>query len=523
VNSLRRIALLLALLLAVLPAHAQTTRKKASRKKPAVTKVVKKKKEPRAKTAKKGKKKKTPPVEETETAGPTEVSSPEPMVFGEPEAAPTPADPPVTPLETPATPAVAEPVAPPPPATPAPTTPTLTPRPTLATPTPAPSVTASEPVALFAVARVPNADNAAVKLEGELLGHLRARGDVALVDLGAAFPPPAPGSLARADGLFEEGRTAYDNLDPEAAEAKFRAAAEAYTQSPAELSAQRLAQTYVFLGASRQLNGNVEGAKEAFTRAAEADRASRPDTTLFSQEVAALYDEARAAVAARSAGTLVVQSQPTGARVTVNGRELGVTPLRGVEVPAGAHPVVVSLPGYAPFARYLEVKPSASTELKAELEPTPGLAAIREAAAKAATEDAFDQDTPPAEVRAIGERLGARYVVLAAVWRDRKGRAEAQLQAWDLRSKARLRGVDIELTRDSKSGPDAAADQVRGFVNGAAAPRVARSSGSGDSLIKRPWFWAVVGGAAAVTAGALYVATSDNGRPFNPVSGGLGF
>lgn len=521
-NSLRRIALLLALLLAVLPAHAQPPRKKASRKKPAVTKVVKKK-EPRAKTAKKGKKKKTPPVEETETAGTTDVSSPEPMVFGEPDAPPAPTNTPVTPLDTPATPAVAEPVAAPPPTAPTPTTPSLAPRPTLATPTPAPSVTASEPVALFAVARVPNADNAAVKLEGELLGFLRARGDVALVDLGAAFPPPAPGSLARADGLFEEGRTAYDNLDPEAAEAKFRAAAEAYTQSPAELSPGRLAQTYVFLGASRQLNGNVDGAKEAFMRAAEADRSSRPDTALFSQEVATLYDEARAAVAARPAGTLVVQSQPAGARVTVNGRELGVTPLRGVEVPAGAHPVVVSLPGYAPFAQYLEVKPSASAELKAELEPTPGLAAIREAAAKAATEDAFDQDAPPAEVRAIGERLGARYVVLAAVWRDRKGRAEAELQAWDLRSKARLRGVEIELTRDSKSGPAAAADQVRGFVNGAAAPRVARSGGSGDSLIKRPWFWAVVGGAAAVTAGALYVATSDNGRSFNPVSGGVGF
>ncbi|MBZ4417140.1 PEGA domain-containing protein [Myxococcus sp. RHST-1-4] len=504
-------------MLAVLPAHAQTTRKKATRKKAAVTKVVKKKKAPKTK-------KKAPPVEDTETAGTGDVSSPEPMVFGEPDSKPQPADTPVAPLEKPAAPAVATPATTPAPTTPAPETPAPTPTPALVKQTPAPAVTASGTVALFAVARVPNADNAAVKLEGELLGHLRARGDVELVDLGAAFPPPAPGSLARADALFEEGRTAYDNLDPEAAEAKFRAAAEAYTQSPAELSPERLAQAYIFLGASRHLNGNVDGAKEAFVLAAEADRSSRPDATLFSQDVAKLYDEARAAVAARPVGTLVVTSQPAGAQVTVNGRELGVTPLKGVEVPAGHHPVVVSMPGYAPFAKYTEVKSSASAEVKAELEPTPGLAAIRGAATTASTERAFDQDEPPAEARAIGERLGARYVVLAAVWRDKKGRAEAELQAWDLRSKARLRGVEIELTPNSKHGPAAAADQVRGFVNGATAPRVAESGRSGDSLIKRPWFWAVVGGAAAVTAGAIYVATSDSGaRPFNPVSGGIGF
>ncbi len=497
-NTFRRIALLLALLLAVLPAHAQTSRKKSARKKSVATKVVKKKKAP--------KKGQTPAVEDTETG---EVTSPEPMVF---EPAPKPdAETPVTPLEKPAAPAVA---------TPAPTTPA----PTLVTRPPPAAVTASGPVALFAVPRTPAGADAAANLEGELLRLLRTRGDVELVDLGAAFPPAAPGSLTRADALFEEGRTAYDNLDPEAAEAKFRAAAEAYTQSPAELSPERLAQAYIFLGASRHLNGNVAGAKEAFMSAVVADPASQPDAALFSNEVPKLFEEARAAVAARPAGTLVVDSQPVGARVTVRGRELGTTPLKGVELPAGHHAVVVSLPGYASFAQYTEVKSAAAADVKAKLEPTPGLAAVRDAAAAAATERAFDQDVVPPEARAIGERLNARYVVLAAVSRNKKGHAEAELQAWDLRSKARLRGVEIELTRGSKRGPAAAADQVRGFVNGAMAPRVAQSGGSGNSLLKRPWFWAVVGGAAAVTAGAVYVATTpDKGRGFNPVSGGVGF
>ncbi|MFP2913574.1 PEGA domain-containing protein, partial [Pyxidicoccus sp. 3LFB2] len=276
------------------------------------------------------------------------------------------------------------------------------------------------------------------------LSHLRMGGGVELVDLGAAFPPPAPLSLTKADALFEEGRTAYDNLDPEAAEQKFQAAAEAYTQSPAELSTERLAQTYIFLGASRLLNGNTAGATQAFTLAAVAEPSARPDSALFSQEVQSAYSEAQASVKARPAGMLVVDSQPSGARVLVRGQDVGVTPLRGVQLPAGQHPVVVSLPGYAPSASYTEVKPSGSTELKPKLEPSPGLSAMRDAAAAASTEKAFDQDVVPAEARAVGERLSARYVVLAAVSKDKKGRAQAELQAWDLRSKARLRGVEID-------------------------------------------------------------------------------
>ncbi|MCP3141383.1 PEGA domain-containing protein [Pyxidicoccus xibeiensis] len=501
-NTFRRFALLLALLLAFVPAHAQTTRKKATRKKAAVTKVVKKKK---------GKKTKAPPVAE-ETAETTEVAPTEPMVFGEGEPE-KPAEPakPVAPSDKPA-------VATPAPVAPAPT-PVVMQKPTL----PA-ALTASGPVALFAVARTPAAADAAVKLEAELLGHLRKGSGVELVDLGLAFPPPEPAPLTKADTLFEEGRTAYDNLDPEAAEAKFRAAAEAYVQSPGQLSPERLSQAYVFLGASRMLNGDAAGAKAAFRSAVEAQPSNRPDAALFGQDVQKAFEDARAEVTARPAGKLVVDSQPAGAQVLVGGRELGVTPLKGVDVPAGPHPVVVQLPGYAPYAQYAEVKSAASTEVKAKLEPTPGLSAIREAATRGATEAAFDQDAPPPEVRAIGERLDARYVVLAAVTKDKKGRNQAELQAWDLKSKARLRGVEIELAaRDGKRSPSAAADQVRGFVNGAMAPRVSEKSGSGDSLLKRPWFWAAVGGAAAVAAGTVYVVTQQPGGRYNPITGGVGF
>ncbi|QSQ16734.1 PEGA domain-containing protein [Myxococcus landrumensis] len=510
-NTFRRIALLLTLLLAVLPAHAQTTRKKTTRKKAVATKVAKKK--PTAKG-----KKKAPPADDTSPSDTGDVASPQPMVFGEPDDSAAPSD---TPKAPESRPALATPAKAPPPAS----TPPVKPdgRPSLANSAVAPSA-GSGPVALFSVPRSAGAAEAAVRLETELRNHLQRGGDVPFVDLGLAFPPSEPLPLTKADGLFEEGRSAYDNLDPETAEARFREAAAAYEKAPGDLRPQRLSETYLFLGASRMLNGDTAGAKESFLRSVVADASTRPDKALFGQDVQKAFDDARAEVAAQPAGTLVVDSLPAGAQVRVRGEDVGVTPLKGVSVAPGRHPVVVSLPGHTSYAQLAEVKPAGSTEVKATLEPGPGLSAIREAAVRAGSQAAFESETLPPETAAIADRLDARYLVLAAVSQDKKGRFAAELQVWDVRTQARLRGVEIDLSgKERDQSPAATAEKVRGFINGAMAPRVAESTGSGESLLKRPWFWAVVGGVAAVTAGAVYVVTQDNGRPFNPVSGGVGF
>ncbi|MCP3097653.1 PEGA domain-containing protein [Myxococcus sp. K15C18031901] len=504
-TTFRRLALLLSLLLAVLPAHAQTARKKSTRKKAVTTKVSKKK-------PGKAPKQKTPP-EEDDVQETDEVDSTEPMVFGDSEdtgdARPTPKPPP---------PAVAQPKAPPAATEPA--------KPTVAQPLTRPSVAAAAgPLALFSVARTPDLADAAQKLEGELTHHLKKGGDVQFVDLALAFPAQEPVVLTKADGLYEEGRAAYDNLDPEAAESRFRAAAEAYEKAPADLRVERLGETYLFLGASRMLNGDTAGAREAFLRSVVADPAARPDAALFGQDVQKAFDEARAETKARAAGTLMVQSQPEGAQVRVHGRDVGVTPLAGVAVPAGHHPVLVVMPGHEPYAEYVEVKPSGAATVKASLAPVPGLVALRESAARSASAAAFEAEAPSTETLGVADRLDARYLVLTAVSHDKKGRLQAELQAWDVLTRARLRGVSIDLTgRDPKKSAAAAAEQVRTFMKGELAPKAGQGSPvASDSVLRKPWFWAVVGGAAAVTAGAVFVATQDKGRPFNPVSGGIGF
>lgn len=461
-----------------------------------------------SKTAKGTKAKKTPPPEESDV----------------PEAFPDKGDEATEPSDTPAvTPAPKTEATAPKAGTTAPA-PKLTPqaKPTL---TATPRATETSPaapawagsVAVLAVAREPGSAEMASQLQDELGRLLSTHKDVQLVQLGEAFPPPAPDSLAEGDKLFDDGKSAYDNLDPEAAAAKFQLAADFYVHHPAEMRPEQLANTYIYLGASQQLNGDKDAARVAFLRALAVAPSVQPDNGLFGGDVQSAFLAAQEESRKKGPGTLSVESQPSGAKVTVRGKELGDTPLKDVELPAGRHAVVVSRPGYAPYAVLQEVSSTQPAVVKAELEPAPGLSAILDAASQAASAKAFESDIMPAEAGAIADRLGARYVVFAAVSRDRKGRARAELQAWDTRTQSRLRGVTI-LPGSKDETAMGASERVHAFVTGAVKPATSMAL---PAFMKKPWFWAAVGGAAVVTAGVVYYASS--GQPgYSPITGSTG-
>lgn len=413
------------------------------------------------------------------------------------------------------TPAADAPVAPRTTLAPAPAAPVET-----ASAHPAPAAQPAPPtwaghVAVLAVPAKPDATPSAVRVETDLRAALGAQADVRLVDLGALFPPPPPAPLEQGDVLFDEGKELYDNLDPEAAAKKFSEAAAFYERYPVETKPERLGRVYVFLGASRLLNGDTAGAREAFTRALIMAPSRQPESELFGQDVQDAFNAAKGALSQQPRGTLAIDSVPSGAQVAVKGENLGTTPLKDVELAPGPHPVVLTLPGYVPFGVFQQVAPSQRGELRPTLEPTPGLAAVRELATNVSASRALTSDTLPPGVAELGEKLGARYVVLARVEQDGSGRTEAVLYAWDVQLKSRLRGV--KLDPDEPRSRDSAVQQVHAFLTGQ------HVSGSSlpmalPAVMKKPWFWAAVGGVAAATTAGILLAS----QPQKPLGIRLG-
>jgi len=75
-----------------------------------------------------------------------------------------------------------------------------------------------------------------------------------------------------------------------------------------------------------------------------------------------------AAAAATATGSIYVDSRPRGARVMIDGRPVGVTPLRVPELRPGNHDVQLDLEGYRPFTARVALKANEQARGAASLE-----------------------------------------------------------------------------------------------------------------------------------------------------------
>ena len=94
---------------------------------------------------------------------------------------------------------------------------------------------------------------------------------------------------------------------------------------------------------------------------------------------------------------LALDTTPAGAAVYLDGRHVGITPLRGLEVPPGVATVGLRLEGYADVDTLLAFEAGGRLALALSLAPDVGLT---QAEAEAAAEEAAEAEGPVAEVPA---------------------------------------------------------------------------------------------------------------------------
>lgn len=78
--------------------------------------------------------------------------------------------------------------------------------------------------------------------------------------------------------------------------------------------------------------------------------------------------EPEAEPAPPAVGSLQVTSQPSGANVIIDGRDVGVTPVRVNEIAAGTQPVSIQMEGFKPFETTVTIAPGERTDVNGRLE-----------------------------------------------------------------------------------------------------------------------------------------------------------
>jgi hypothetical protein len=74
---------------------------------------------------------------------------------------------------------------------------------------------------------------------------------------------------------------------------------------------------------------------------------------------------------AASSGTLITESRPSGARIVLDGREAGRTPLKLAGLKPGTHVVRFELAGYRPWTTEVRVAGGSETRVTGSLERLP--------------------------------------------------------------------------------------------------------------------------------------------------------
>ena len=306
---------------------------------------------------------------------------------------------------------------------------------------------------------------------------------------------PAAASLAEAAGLFASALAGLEQADM-----------------------RRLYKARLLEGAAWTAAGQKVAAKEAFAKLLTIRPHFPPTHELLPPTARSVFREALDEARARGVGTILLQSEPPGAELTLDGQARGRAPVRVEGIPPGQHAVQVRLAGHLHAARELSVVSGKVTSARISLKPTPATLAyrrLREAVRSGQSLKAVED-----EVHTLAQATGCPSIALVALAR-RKGRIVVTMRRWSQQGQAAvvvvveqeqvaarmasaaplLLSASWPTVQAVPQAPAVAVDFHRALIGIGPDWGGGLVVSKGTSVFKRWWFWAGVGAVAAAAVG----------------------
>ncbi len=334
----------------------------------------------------------------------------------------------------------------------------------------------------------------------------------------ALLPADLDEKRERLKKLYSQGKRAFDDLNPELAQKKFRQLlAESRGLGPhlRKSELKLLVNTYLLLGVVDLMSGNERTGKEHFERALLLSPSVKLSSLIDEKDKLATFRTVRRELSSRPLLTITFKSYPR-AEVFLNGEFVGVTPLR-YQLRAGEHYVVFKRDGFFSTGKFVKFK--GRRVFRMSLRPIGEWKRWEKLGAKAA------QHTGPAAkyphpVKVMAELTQTNYILVASVKTVGGEKFEVRAAIYDAESQRQLswggaffqldlsgKGVIRELIKKLSAGQN---PQLNGWSPSREPPRrvppppkldlskVPPKKGSSAGL----WIGLGLGTAAVVGAGA---------------------
>jgi hypothetical protein len=202
-----------------------------------------------------------------------------------------------------------------------------------------------------------------------------------------------------------------------------------------------LSDAYLLLASTRFLLGNDDGATKALDDMIRIDPTRTLSTPAVSSDIAEKHAKERVALFARSRGDVKIESAPAGARVTLDGKTIGETPLLARSILPGEHYLRVAKEGAGVFAKKLSIGSNAiAVSATLTVEATGTMATLT----KNLSQNVVDATTLNA-AQQLGTTSAADYVLIGGI---RQEGDSFSVKSYALRVKdgaiAELTGISID-------------------------------------------------------------------------------
>ena len=294
------------------------------------------------------------------------------------------------------------------------------------------------------------AESATPKLETYMNESLAAFDQFSLRKHEELFGMPeneeAQASLKRGEKGLAESLAAFDKKNYEDAERKVRATLKELQKAvPAMPTCAQFCQATALYAAVLQQRGDVEEARLALLDLLALDPTFELDVKRYSKELITLRAQVATSRNAALRGSVLVKSQPAGARVYVDGQLQGYTPVAVPTLAVGKHLLRLERPGYTRYGDVLEVTPD-DGEVSATLAVTDAYKANAAQMEKVAVE--MGKNTPGAAMTALGKSLGLERALLGTVRTTGSGSSEITVGYYELGKGTRLGGRRMVVEGD---------------------------------------------------------------------------
>jgi hypothetical protein len=295
---------------------------------------------------------------------------------------------------------------------------------------------------------------------------------------------------------------------------------------------EQLVDAYMLAATARCRTRRARECEELFSRLLVFREGQEYDASRYGAEGVEVFDRARARTLAGARGTLVIETEPEGAEIYVDGRSYGPSPVRVEGLLRGDHYVTIKHLG---FEREIEraTLQGAESRVRYQLVPNERSRLVASEEFQRVLRSELGEQRAGPNLRSLGSTLGAAQVIVGVVRPIGEDQVHVQLWLYDIRTRFLLNGGEGTITSDEAGTVTArqlAVDLYRGVDLGGAiaAPEDDQTGGTHErspELWEQWWFWTAVGvvlvaGGVGIGAG---VATSSPGVPdgWTRVSGTL--